>query len=175
MLERGSTSFQMSEVSERCNMSKGALYYYFTDRNELIEVVFAEAIQHSVEVAEQIVEQAASAEEALHELCINFGNQLQTNSMLVLAATYEYSNSSGMVSFVRQNLEHAADLISQQMERAKQKGIIREDVNTKIAGGFMFGGFLMASLAVANSSESVDAEKASEMIYSLAIQGLKPR
>ena len=40
MVERGNTDFQMSEVSARCQMSKGALYYYFADKGALVQAIF---------------------------------------------------------------------------------------------------------------------------------------
>ena len=35
MLARGNTNFKMSEISDRARLSKGALYYYFSDREAL--------------------------------------------------------------------------------------------------------------------------------------------
>ena len=36
MLARGNTNFKMSEISDRARLSKGALYYYFSDREALL-------------------------------------------------------------------------------------------------------------------------------------------
>ena len=44
MAERGSADFQMAEVSARCGMSKGSLYYYFSDRAELVRAVLDRAV-----------------------------------------------------------------------------------------------------------------------------------
>ena len=34
--ERAGVDFQMAEIAERCDMSKGALYYYFRDRDAIL-------------------------------------------------------------------------------------------------------------------------------------------
>ena len=39
MVERHGMHFNMSEVSERCRMSKGSLYYYFQDKDDLVEEI----------------------------------------------------------------------------------------------------------------------------------------
>lgn len=48
MVERGNTDFQMSEVSARCQMSKGALYYYFADKGALVQAIFDASIDDLV-------------------------------------------------------------------------------------------------------------------------------
>ena len=65
MVERGNTSFQMSEVSERCHMSKGSLYYYFADKDELIGAIFDESVDDLVELIESLARETDSARDAL--------------------------------------------------------------------------------------------------------------
>lgn len=173
MVERGSTDFQMSEVSAKCHMSKGALYYYFADREELIHAVFAEVIERSITAAEEVVAKTETAEEALHALCIDFSKQLQSGSTLALAVTYEYSSARvDMVSFVENHFARAAALISEQMERAKEEGVIRKDVQTKLAATFLVGGYVMTSLGVSRQGLDVNGEELAEEIYKLGMHGL---
>ena len=56
--ERGSTDFQMNEISDRCNLSKGALYYYFIDKADLMDAIFDQVIGDLVEQVEEAVSTA---------------------------------------------------------------------------------------------------------------------
>ena len=61
MVERGGTGFQIGEVSERCGMSKGALYYYFADKGALVQAIFDRSMEGLVSDVETVVAQAPSA------------------------------------------------------------------------------------------------------------------
>ena len=61
MVERGGTDFQMMEVSARCEMSKGSLYYYFADKGELVRAVLDRSVEALVDAVERVVAQAPSA------------------------------------------------------------------------------------------------------------------
>ena len=49
MVERGSTDFKMSEVSSQAQLSKGALYYYFADKDSLVQAVFDSSVDDLAE------------------------------------------------------------------------------------------------------------------------------
>lgn len=58
MVERGGTDFQMMEVSSRCEMSKGSLYYYFADKGELVRAVMDRSVEALVDAVERVVADA---------------------------------------------------------------------------------------------------------------------
>jgi len=53
MVERGSTDFKMSEVSSQAQLSKGALYYYFADKDSLVQAVFDSSVDDLADVLHQ--------------------------------------------------------------------------------------------------------------------------
>ena len=65
MVERGNTDFQMSEVSARCQMSKGALYYYFADKGALVQAIFDASVDERVDQIVGAVAKASSAMESI--------------------------------------------------------------------------------------------------------------
>ena len=85
MVERGNTDFQMSEVSSRCKMSKGALYYYFADKDALVEAIFDRSIDELVDSVEGAVAGASSALEALVSLTRELTCRMSVGSPLALA------------------------------------------------------------------------------------------
>jgi AcrR family transcriptional regulator len=159
MVERGNTGFQMSEVSDRCEMSKGSLYYYFADKDELIAAIFDESVGDLVKAIEDRASQATSAREALQILYAGFVGRLRSGSPLSLAMTYELACTKvGSIPQVTSRFERVAKVLADQMERGKAEGFIREDVNTRVAATFATGGLVASSMAVAaGGTDSVDA------------------
>ena len=65
MVERGNTAFRMSEISRRCGMSKGALYYYFSDKEDLVRTIFEGSVDDLVAGVDAVAASADTPEEAL--------------------------------------------------------------------------------------------------------------
>lgn len=151
MSERGSTNFQMSEVSDRCSMSKGALYYYFCDRGELVSAIFDSCVDDLVRGIEEKANEAPKAADALRELYGEFMRRLEAGSPLALALTYEISGSpDSSLSGVANNFTRVSSVIATQVERAKGEGLVREDVDSQVAAGFITGGLVTTALIIAS-------------------------
>lgn len=151
MVERGNTDFQMSEVSARCHMSKGALYYYFSDKDELVEAVFEASGDELVSAIEEAVSQAASAREALESLFSELARRMRTRSPLVLALTVELSSTGGeLFSAVSGQLSRIVRIIGELLERGKGEGFVRQDVDTSLAAVYLCGGLVGTTVASAS-------------------------
>ena len=89
MAERHGMHFNMSEVSERCRMSKGSLYYYFQDKDDLVEAIFSREVEGFVNTLETMVEGAVSTRDAIHALCCEYERAIAENGPLTLAMARE--------------------------------------------------------------------------------------
>ncbi len=173
MRERRAIDFQMSEVAERAGITKGALYYYFADRDELVEAVFDEELDLVVTTIERTVAEAPSAREALHGLCREFSTQLQAGSPFALALTSEATVShSDALSVVSTRFMRVVDVLAGQLERAKGEGVVREDVDARVAAVFLLGGFLMVSLSAADFGLFADTDLLLDALYGLSVRGV---
>ena len=173
MAERGNTNFQMSEVSERCHMSKGSLYYYFADKDELIGAIFNESVDDLVDVIESLVAEMDSAREALRALYAEFSRRLRAGSPLALAMTYELAGATdGSMTKVSSHFSRASSVIAEQLERAKTEGLIRPDVDSVTAAVFATGGLIGMSMAVASGQATADADVVSARIMDLILRGV---
>lgn len=174
MMERGNTDFQMSEVSARCHMSKGALYYYFSDKDELVEAVFEAAGDELVSVIEEAVSQAASAHEALEGLFSELFRRMRTKSPLVLALTVELSGmGSELFSAVSGQLSRIVRIIGELLERGKGEGFVRQDIDTSLAAVCLCGGLVGATVASA-SGVMQGSEATSRSLMELLAYGVAP-
>lgn len=178
MMERGNTDFQMSEVSARCHMSKGALYYYFSDKDELVEAVFEAAGDELVSVIEEAVSQPASAHEALEGLFSELFRRMRTKSPLVLALTVELSGmGSELFSAVSGQLSRIVRIIGELLERGKGEGFVRQDIDTSLAAVCLCGGLVGATVASASGvmqgSEATNRSLMELLAYGVAPLGLR--
>ena len=173
MVERGNTNFQMSEVSERCQLSKGSLYYYFADKDELISAIFDDSVGDLVDGIEHVVAQSESARDALQRLFSEFARRLRAGSPLALAMTYELAGSSGAsMSEVTSRFVRAAQLIAEQVERGKAEGIVRHDVDSNAAAVFATGGFVATSLVVASRQMGENADALTASLVDVTLRGV---
>lgn len=178
MVERGNTDFQMSEVSARCHMSKGALYYYFSDKDELVEAVFEASGDELVSAIEEAVSQAASAREALEGLFSELARRMRTRSPLVLALTVELSSMGGeLFSAVSGQLSRIVRIIGELLERGKGEGFVRQDVDTSLAAVYLCGGLVGTTVASASGvmqgSEAMGLSLMELLAHGVAPLGLR--
>ena len=173
MVERGSRGFQMSEVSERCDMSKGALYYYFADRDELLEAIFSEILDETVDALEALVTGATTARQAIRLLCDEIGRRLEAGSPLALALSNEMAAShSDLLKVATVRFGRIIELLAGQFELAKSEGLIRDDVDTMLAGTFVVGGFLMASFAALSPGFETTPATMTDALVELSLRGI---
>lgn len=180
MVERGNTDFQMSEVSARCHMSKGALYYYFSDKDELVEAVFEASGDELVSAIEEAVSQAASAREALESLFSELARRMRTRSPLVLALTVELSSMGGeLFSAVSGQLSRIVRIIGELLERGKGESFVRQDVDTSLAAVYLCGGLVGTTVASASGvmqgSEAMGLSLMELLAHGVAPLGLRLR
>lgn len=180
MVERGNTDFQMSEVSARCHMSKGALYYYFSDKDELVEAVFEASGDELVSAIEEAVSQAASAREALESLFSELARRMRTRSPLVLALTVELSSMGGeLFSAVSGQLSRIVRIIGELLERGKGEGFVRQDVDTSLAAVYLCGCLVGTTVASASGvmqgSEAMGLSLMELLAHGVAPLGLRLR
>ena len=178
MVERGNPDFQMSEVSARCHMSKGARYYYFSDKDELVEAVFEASGDELVSAIEEAVSQAASAREALESLFSELARRMRTRSPLVLALTVELSSTGGeLFSAVSGQLSRIVRIIGELLERGKGEGFVRQDVDTSLAAVYLCGGLVGTTVASASGvmqgSEAMGLSLMELLAHGVAPLGLR--
>lgn len=142
MVERGAADFQMSEVSERCGLSKGSLYYYFSDRDELVRAVVDHAVDDLVDEVEGIVASAPGAVESIVGLARALADSVRPGGPLVLALARGASDAgAGRVEESR--LERVVSILTAQFERAKGEGLMRPEVSSRLCAAAVAGAFLV--------------------------------
>ncbi|MCR8907607.1 TetR/AcrR family transcriptional regulator [Thermophilibacter sp. ET337] len=161
MVERGGTDFQMAEVTSRCGMSKGALYYYFPDKAELVRAVLDRAVEGLVAEVERVVATAPSAGESIQGLMGALCEATRPGGPLMLAMA---GAGVGATPVEGLRLERIVDVLEAQLERAKGEGLARPEVNARLAAAAVAGAFLVF--------ERVDVRATAADVLDLALRGV---
>ena len=195
MEERGGVGFQMAEIADRCEMSKGSLYYYFSNRTELVRAVLDRAVEDLVSRVEEIVATAPSAAESISGLVSALGDAIRPGGPLVLSMLSAAgqrddepaaSSGRGVVTappsaraatasaasrIEESRLERIVAILAAQIERAKGEGLVREDVNSRMAAAAVAGAFLVFE-HVAPGDTAVRPDDVIHDVLSLALCGI---
>ena len=127
MEERGGVGFQMAEVSERCGLSKGSVYYYFADRDELVRAVMDHAVDELVARVEEVVATAGSAAESIGGLLRALRDAIRPGGPLMLGMLNGMPEGAGESGAIVETsrLARIVEILSAQIERAKGEGLVR--------------------------------------------------
>lgn len=174
MVERGNTDFQMSEVSSRCKMSKGALYYYFADKDALVEAIFDRSIDELVNSVAGAVAGASSALEALVSLTCELTSRMSMGSPLALAMTREVIDANNNVlPSMETHFARIISIISAQLDRAKGEGMVRDGVNSRLGAVAISGAFIFAALEVASLGDGAPTgDRLAHSLIDIALNGM---
>ncbi len=173
MVEHNGTEFQMSEVSARCNMSKGSLYYYFSDKEALVEAIFDREVDELISQIESVVANAPSAAASITGIATVLSRCLRPRSPLALAVTRELLKSKQPVlPSVETRLARIISIFEAQIDRAKAEGLARPDVNSRLSAISIAGAFTFAIFENLPDEELNDSEEFSREIIRLMICGV---
>lgn len=173
MVERGNTTFQMSEVSRGCGMSKGALYYYFADKEDLLAAVFEEEIHRLVHSIDEAVERAETAEQALHGACTAYAECVHEGAPLAMALMHELvlAREESAPSGTERAIHHIISVVATQLERAKAEGVVRADVDASLMAIASCGAYAFAAMSVSDTGGADAESDFAEVLFRLLVDG----
>ncbi len=175
MIEHGNTAFQMSEISERCEMSKGAIYYYFADKEDLVSAVYDDQVDDLVRAIDTVVDQTDTAVEALRNACEEFATRASSGSPLAMAIVRELLlYRDGVPKGRVRRVHHIIEVVASQLERAKREGVVREDVDVELAAVSACGAFTFAAVSfqMRDDHVAVTSENFASELFDLLVHGI---
>ncbi len=175
--QRGSADFQMSELAEMCEMSKGALYYYFADRDAVVENILSMRLDDFVKTLEETIENADSPQDALRAMCHRFADTLNNEEAIIaIMATELVRGGPEVIRRVEARFERLNRLIAHEIEVAKEQGIVREDVDARLLSACISGTFFFTTFASRVSPDKpVDGRKLADELLKFIAYGIVKR
>lgn len=148
MQQRGGMGFQMSEVSDRCHMSKGALYYYFSDKEDLVNAVFEVELESFAQAVSTATLEATSAMEALVGLSTVFEGRLSNGAPLALGMMQQLMHFQTDLEAGRTSRTvEIVEVLARQIERAKGEGMVQPEVDSTKTAIWVCGAFTFEALS----------------------------
>lgn len=146
--ERGSTDFQMNEISDRCNLSKGALYYYFIDKADLMDAIFDQVIGDLVEQIEEAVSESCTPLEAIAGVVKTLVKCIRAERPLVFAMVEELFLPEGIdLTSSGKRFSRVLELLEGYLEQARQDGLLKEELNSHRTACAISGACIYNALA----------------------------
>ena len=173
MREHGGTGFQMGEVSERCGMSKGSLYYYFADKGELVRAVFDRAMDELVADVEASVARASSARASILALVRTVARAVRPGSTLTLALAHGiWDVEREVLPRIKEDFDHIISVLEAQIERAKGEGLVRPEANSHLVSVAIIGAFAIVEYAGEGVDDGDDPEAFAHEVLKVIFYGI---
>ena len=172
--KKGSADFQMSEVASRCHMSKGALYYYFRNRDEIIDEILIQELDDFVEHLEASVESCETPHEALKQLCIEFAQSVDGRNNILATIGTELSRG-GAETFDRVMTRFGVvnKVFEKQVDEAKELGLVKDYLDTKLLASCISGTFFFAAFSTrAHKTDDFSADKLADELLEIITNGV---
>lgn len=125
----------MDDIAARCGMSKKTIYQYFKDKNELVDAVTEEHIEHSKSLCET---DKQLAENALHEvfLAMDMLQEMFEKLHPGLLHDLEKYHPGTYLKFRKHKEEYLYRIVKRNLEWGISDGIYRPDIDVEIITRF---------------------------------------
>ncbi|MGD8554977.1 MAG: TetR/AcrR family transcriptional regulator [Anaerolineales bacterium] len=165
---------RMDDIVKESGLSKGALYWYFKSKDEIISAIITRFFDRETENLSELVSAPGSAKERLmlldqmisQEVAKFFKNMPSTLELYAVAARQQ-GLGAGLRRYFRMYRQGLADLLRQGVEAGEFRPMDVEETATNIIA--LYEGLM---LLTAVDSESVHWEGVSEHRARLLLQGL---
>jgi AcrR family transcriptional regulator len=166
----------MREISAELNISKAALYYHFSNKEEIfvsiIENIFKEIIKFNKELASQNIPTWEILKKWIEHTVnssVKKDNIGQLIRQIMMGKFKNVSNNIDIFSFINVNFE----ILNSVMKKGIEEKEIRSDIDSKFLT-ISFLGLLHSVLGpMRNNTKNLTNKKISESLYKLIYDGMK--
>ena len=171
---KGFFNSKISDIARSAGVADGTIYLYFKNKDDLLISLFEEKM---AEVVADVRGRVAAGNGALSRLKIFIENHMsllvrEAGLIEVLQVELRQSNKF-MKEYVPVKFLEYLDVISEILERGKQEGAFRQDLNVTVARRAVFGALDEMALAyVLSRKRKYDPADAAAEIYRIFAEGL---
>lgn len=170
--ERGRVEFQMTEVAQRCNITKGALYYYFADHDMIVDEVLDDAFAGFLELLNQATKTGDGSFESLRNLCLVFCEHLYESPTTAIALADDIEESDALMRDPNSRFALASKIIQDTLEKGKEVGGVRQDLDSQLTADCLVGAFFFTARSMAEHSDDVNASEFARRVVNVVTHGI---
>lgn len=127
----GIKSVTMDDIAKHLAISKKTIYQFYSDKNEIVEVLMQETLKQDECEFKQIHDESANMiEEVMHMMKHITTMFAKTNPNIFYDLQKYHPKAWSLFKEFKQDC--MAKMIEKSIERGKKEGVVREDINAKI-------------------------------------------
>lgn len=128
--KKGYAAASVDEIAEAAGVSKGVVYYHFKTKGDIATNILVTGFEDMIESFDQLTQEATNAPEALVMILRQFAHTLFAQREFARFALTELWREDRVWSDeMRAQEETLVSLIASQIERGKQEGALREEID----------------------------------------------
>ncbi len=138
--ERGFEGTSVQDVVEAAGVTKGAMYHYFSSKDDLLYEIYARILRMQVERLEKFVASEAPVEERLHDAAADVVVTTIANlpdTVIFFRSLHQLSEDKQRE--VRRERRHYHELFRGMIEEGQRAGAFRPDLMPNLAVDYFFG------------------------------------
>lgn len=167
-VEKGFRSVTMKDIVDACEISRGGLYLYYADTEEIFLEVLAADSEKTEDVFTENVGENATAAEILAVFLKEQKKEILGSRKTLTAATYEYAFANPKSAVLKKKFNKGVTVLEKLIKMGAASGEFY-DVDARIAAKnvmYVLEGLKIAAVTMGISGETIDHE-----LY-LLMQGL---
>ena len=167
-VEKGFRSVTMKDIVDACEISRGGLYLYYADTEEIFLEVLAAESEKTDDVFTENVGENATAAEILAVFLKEQKKEIMGSRKTLAAAAYEYAFANPKSAVLKKRFNKGVTVLEKLIKMGAASGEFY-DVDARIAAKnvmYVLEGLKIASVTMGISGETIDHE-----LY-LLMQGL---
>ncbi len=139
----GVKSITMDEIATQLGASKKTLYQYFSDKDELVEAVVKETIEHAQQTCD---DSRDTSKDAVHELfqAMDFIQQIFSGMNPAMMYDLERFHPKSYKLFLDHKNKYLFDAIKANLKRGIAEELYRPEINIDIIARFRLEGMMIA-------------------------------
>lgn len=159
--ENGFHKSQVSRIAKEAGVADGTIYLYFKKKEDILTSLFQEKLGELVEKFNRAVDESVSPKDALRKICeIHFG-ELENNIHMAYLTQIELRQSDlELRKEIGLALKRYIILIENILEKGKNDGSFRSDLDVKLVRLLIFGGMdeVVTSWLISGQKYSLTAQ-----------------
>ncbi len=159
-VEKGFRSVTMKDIVDACEISRGGLYLYYADTEEIFLEVLAAEAEKTEDVFTENVGENATATEILAVFLKEQKKEILRSRKTLAAATYEYAFANPKSAVLKKRFNTGVTVLEKLINIGAKSGEFY-DVDARIAAKnvmYMLEGLRIAAVTMGISGETIDHE-----------------
>ncbi|RKZ30649.1 hypothetical protein DRQ36_04825 [bacterium] len=168
----------MDEIASRAELSKGAIYLYFHDKDELFSSLIEQGITEFQDVIRSSLESIDDPEERIRKVVGTILEYFRARKDIIRLFMYTLGRLSkkahgDLHKIMLSARDRAVELLEWALEPAYKSGVIRNDITLEMAAVF-FQSTVVGALSwfLTHDFDEIDNERTREILFELFSRGV---